>query len=379
MDSNSYTPCSNFIDLLNSQQDTVYELVDDSVEVSSSQFSVFSSQATQDETPAERKERRSWTPIDDVALISAWLNTSKDPVVANEQRAGAFWKRIAAYFDGKSQAGREKSSSQNETDVLKHAHEIFYNNHKKRFTFEHAWKELRNDEKWCELSSGKTQGNAKRRKCDESAQSSNSHAFETSTGEDEKATIRPPGVKASKGHGLVSLHFKNVQQLFVSWHMVMRQMQLTNISGSVQLLHRRVWKILSKELSIFFGNEYLRRPTPADLQRLLDIGEHHGFPGMIGSIDCMHWEWKNCLTAWKGQYSRGSRKPAIVLEAVASYDLWIWHAFFGPPGTLNDINVLDRSPVFDDIIKGHALQVTYSVNGREYQLAYYLTDGIYLK
>uniref|UniRef100_A0A0D3EF51 DDE Tnp4 domain-containing protein n=1 Tax=Brassica oleracea var. oleracea TaxID=109376 RepID=A0A0D3EF51_BRAOL len=55
-----------------------------------------------------------------------------------------------------------------------------------------------------------------------------------------------------------------------------------------------------------FGDEYLRRPTPADLQHLLDIGEHRGFSGMIGSIDCMHWEWKNCLTAWKEQYSRGS-------------------------------------------------------------------------
>ncbi|XP_009107586.3 uncharacterized protein LOC103833242 [Brassica rapa] len=128
-----------------------------------------------------------------------------------------------------------------------------------------------------------------------------------------------------------------------------------------------------------FGEEYLRRPTPADLQRLLDIGEYLGFPGMIGSIDCMHWEWKNCPTAWKGQYSRGSGKPTIVLEAVASYDLWIWHAFFGPPGTLNDINVLDRSPVFDDIINGQAPQVTYFVNGREYHLAYYLTDGIYPK
>uniref|UniRef100_A0A0D3CP17 DDE Tnp4 domain-containing protein n=1 Tax=Brassica oleracea var. oleracea TaxID=109376 RepID=A0A0D3CP17_BRAOL len=123
-----------------------------------------------------------------------------------------------------------------------------------------------------------------------------------------------------------------------------------------------------------FGEEYLRRPTPADLQRLLDIGEYRGFPGMIGSIDCMHWEWKNCPTAWKGQYSRGSGKPTIVLEAVASYDLWIWHAFFGPPGTLNDINVLDRSPVFYDIINGQAPQVTYSINGREYHLAYYLTD-----
>ena len=70
-------------------------------------------------------------------------------------------------------------------------------------------------------------------------------------------------------------------------------------------------------------------------------------------------------------------KTTIVLEAVASYDLWIWHAFFGPPGTLNDINVLDRSSVFDDIIQGHAPQVTFSVNGRDYHMAYYLTDGIY--
>uniref|UniRef100_A0A0D3D0C2 Uncharacterized protein n=1 Tax=Brassica oleracea var. oleracea TaxID=109376 RepID=A0A0D3D0C2_BRAOL len=72
-----------------------------------------------------------------------------------------------------------------------------------------------------------------------------------------------------------------------------------------------------------FGDEYLRRPTPEDLQRLLYSGEQRGFPGMNGSIDCMHWEWKNCPTAWKGMYSRGTGKPTIVLEAVASYDLWI--------------------------------------------------------
>ena len=126
-----------------------------------------------------------------------------------------------------------------------------------------------------------------------------------------------------------------------------------------------------------FGNEYLRRPTPEDLQRLLDLGEARGFPGMIGSIDCMHWQWKNCPTAWKGQYTRGSGKPTIVLEAVASQDLWIWHAFFGLPGTLNDINVLDRSPVFDDILQGRAPKVKFKVNNHTYRMAYYLTDGIY--
>ncbi|XP_048613495.1 uncharacterized protein LOC111213889 [Brassica napus] len=128
-----------------------------------------------------------------------------------------------------------------------------------------------------------------------------------------------------------------------------------------------------------FGDEYLRLPTTEDLQRLLDMGEKRGFPGMVGSIDCMHWEWKNCPTAWKGQYARGHGKPTIVLEPVASQDLWIWHAFFGLPGTLNDLNVLDRSPLFDDLLEGRAPRVRYMVNNHMYKLAYYLTYGIYPK
>ncbi|KFK23211.1 hypothetical protein AALP_AAs63530U000100 [Arabis alpina] len=46
-----------------------------------------------------------------------------------------------------------------------------------------------------------------------------------------------------------------------------------------------------------FQDVYLKRPTPEDLQRLLNIGEYRGFYKMIGSIDCMYWEWKNCPTA----------------------------------------------------------------------------------
>ncbi|XP_068319632.1 uncharacterized protein [Pyrus communis] len=47
----------------------------------------------------------------------------------------------------------------------------------------------------------------------------------------------------------------------------------------------------------FYTTEYLRRLTEMDLQRLLKKVEMRGFPGMIGSIDCMHWTWKNCLSA----------------------------------------------------------------------------------
>uniref|UniRef100_A0A0D3DQY9 DDE Tnp4 domain-containing protein n=1 Tax=Brassica oleracea var. oleracea TaxID=109376 RepID=A0A0D3DQY9_BRAOL len=45
--------------------------------------------------------------------------------------------------------------------------------------------------------------------------------------------------------------------------------------------------------------------------------------------------------------------------------------------TLNDINVLDRSPVFDDILQGRAPKVKFKVNNHTYRMAYYLTDGIY--
>ena len=96
-----------------------------------------------------------------------------------------------------------------------------------------------------------------------------------------------------------------------------------------------------------FGEFYLRCPTVEDAERLLKIGESRGFPGMFGSIDCMHRHWERCPVAWKGQFNRGDQKvPTIILEAVASHDLWIWHAFFGVAGSNNDINVLNQSTLF---------------------------------
>ena len=46
-----------------------------------------------------------------------------------------------------------------------------------------------------------------------------------------------------------------------------------------------------------FGEEYLRAPTARDIFRILRNSAERGFPGMLGSVDCMHWEWKNCPKA----------------------------------------------------------------------------------
>ena len=120
-------------------------------------------------------------------------------------------------------------------------------------------------------------------------------------------------------------------------------------STAMESLYRFTYAVIGA-----FEGYYLRRPTSADINFLLQQNASRGFPGMLGSIDCMHWVWKNCPTGWAGQHVGHHKEPTLVLEAVADQDLWIWHMFFGMPGSNNDINILQRSDVFDDIIHGNA-------------------------
>ena len=120
-----------------------------------------------------------------------------------------------------------------------------------------------------------------------------------------------------------------------------------------------------------FGDEYLRRLNNNDINRLLQIGETHEFLGMVGSIDYMHWEWKNCPVAWQRQYRRSNhRKPTIILETVKPQDLWILHAYFEVASSNNDINV------FNDILQGRAPLVLFTIN-EPHNMGYYLADDIY--
>ncbi|XP_076948964.1 uncharacterized protein LOC143621420 [Bidens hawaiensis] len=99
-----------------------------------------------------------------------------------------------------------------------------------------------------------------------------------------------------------------------------------------------------------YHKKYLRKPTQADIQKIYE----------------------------QGQYNRCDHDgTTVILEAAASFDLWIWHAFFGMPGANNDIAVINASPLFDRLVNGVGPDTSFSTNDVNYEYGYYLVDGIY--
>ncbi|XP_071695546.1 uncharacterized protein [Rutidosis leptorrhynchoides] len=65
-----------------------------------------------------------------------------------------------------------------------------------------------------------------------------------------------------------------------------------------------------------------RKPTATDVARLYSAHEEkHGFKGMLGSIECMHWAWKNCPAGWKGQYTRGDHGHPTIMLTICGYGI----------------------------------------------------------
>nr|GFA69463.1 hypothetical protein [Tanacetum cinerariifolium] len=99
-------------------------------------------------------------------------------------------------------------------------------------------------------------------------------------------------------------------------------------------------------------------PTYTDIKKLYAHHEEKdGFSGMIGIIDCTAWTWENYPVASIAQFFKGDHGPGsfILLEALGSQDLWIWHAFFVVFRKNNDMNLFRQSSIFNDLNPGKHL------------------------
>ncbi|GJR96771.1 ALP1-like protein [Tanacetum coccineum] len=79
---------------------------------------------------------------------------------------------------------------------------------------------------------------------------------------------------------------------------------------------RKCLQMFWKDIMELYREKFLRKPT--------------------------YWPWENCPVTFRAQFARGDHMsdPFILLEAITSNDLWIWHAFFGVAGMNNDVNIL---------------------------------------
>ena len=108
----------------------------------------------------------------------------------------------------------------------------------------------------------------------------------------------------------------------------------------------------------------------------------HGVPGHLLNIDCSHIVWKNCPKAWAGAHADKDKNVSIVLEAGCDYDLKFHHAFFGLPGSNNDIDVWNLSK-FKTLMMaaGFATHIEpespYFIGDEAFTVLWNTVDGIY--
>jgi hypothetical protein len=149
----------------------------------------------------------------------------------------------------------------------------------------------------------------------------------------------------------------------------------------------RCCRKFTQTLPQLFGEEYSRAPSARDIAAITNLHQRvHGVEGMLGSLDCMHTYWKNCPVAWQQSFIGKEKGPTIILEAVADYNLWFWHSSYGYAGCLNDMNILNLSPLLDSLSNGtfkdmeaRSGVIPFSIGQETFERTYFLTDGIYPK
>ena len=82
------------------------------------------------------------------------------------------------------------------------------------------------------------------------------------------------------------------QKLTAAFHMLTYGVPADATDEYVRIGESTIFESLRRFVTVvvdIFEDEYLRSPNEADMARLLALGEQRGFPGMLGSIDCMYW------------------------------------------------------------------------------------------
>jgi len=154
-----------------------------------------------------------------------------------------------------------------------------------------------------------------------------------------------------------------------------------NLQISESSLHD-ISKMFSKMIIAEFGPQYLNRcPTKEEREIISRAMSRKGFPGGLGSWDCKHYRWNNCPLRLAGQHQGHGQggSATLIMESISDFRRYFWYVNFGDPGSLNDLNVLDKSSIVGSMYNGSLdlRSEPYRINGQSRDWHYFLVDGIY--
>ena len=76
-----------------------------------------------------------------------------------------------------------------------------------------------------------------------------------------------------------------------------------------------------------------------------------GFPGCIGSVDCVHVGWDKCPHQWKNLFKGKEQHPSVSYEVVCTARKFIQSVSPGHPGSRNDKHIARTDPAIMNLLE----------------------------
>jgi len=90
-------------------------------------------------------------------------------------------------------------------------------------------------------------------------------------------------------------------------------------SGISENTHRTFFIKFCQRFVEDFYDEYIREPAGDDLTQVVDIYLQMGFPGCVGSVDCVHVWWDMCAFQLKSACTGKEKLPTLAYEVTCDH------------------------------------------------------------
>ena len=159
--------------------------------------------------------------------------------------------------------------------------------------------------------------------------------------------------------------------------------ELSYISAEVNRVFFHSW---CNYFSHKYFSIYCNPPeTPEEISKTLAVYERLGFPGCIGSTDCVHIKWERCSAGDRILHKGKEGFPTLSYEVTCDHTSKIIAVTHGFPGTRSDRTIVRFdgfvSDIHDGLKYGDVKYTLKTIDGVEYEEegAWLLVDGGYHK